>query len=73
MAYYIYKVAQRVKTSQRFPPQGMVVIRDTQVLVGEAARHRGNQLMAIGITLAFLALIGIVYLPYIIAQIVSAV
>ena len=68
MAYFVYKVARRVKTSQRFPPPGMTVIRDTQVQTGEAAKHLGNALIAVSIVLASVALFGIVYLPYAIAQ-----
>lgn len=69
MAYYTYRLAMRVNNSQQFPPPGMKVIRDTQILQGKAARRRGNQLLAASILLGVAAFIGLVYLPYLIAQI----
>ena len=69
MAYLAYKVARRVKSSQRFPPPGMAVIRDTQVLTGEAAKRLARKLMAISLNLVSVALCGIAYLPYVIAQV----
>lgn len=68
IAYFAYTVAARVKTSQRFPPPGMAVIRDTEILTGDKANHLGSTLMAASILMGSLALFGIAYLPYLIAQ-----
>ncbi|MEL7083907.1 MAG: hypothetical protein AAGM36_05365 [Cyanobacteria bacterium J06597_1] len=68
IAYFAYTVAARVKTSQRFPPPGMAVIRDTEILTGDKANHFGSTLMAASILMGSLALFGIAYLPYLIAQ-----
>ncbi|MGK7910413.1 MAG: hypothetical protein AB4050_02865 [Synechococcus sp.] len=68
IAYCIHKLARRVKTSQRFPPPGMAVIRDTKILTGETAKHLGSKLMAFSLTFASVALFGAVYLTHTIAQ-----
>ncbi|MEM9566766.1 MAG: hypothetical protein AAF974_00525 [Cyanobacteria bacterium P01_E01_bin.34] len=68
IAYFSYTVARRVKTSQRFPPPGMAVIRDTEVLSGKQAKQFGIKLMAASILMGLLAIFGIAYLPYLIAQ-----
>jgi hypothetical protein len=40
-ALHVYRLARRVRDEGRWPPQGMRVIRDTRVIVGQAARRLG--------------------------------
>lgn len=68
LAYFTYKVAQRIRTSRRFPPPGMAVIRDTKILTGDAAKQLGSKLMAVSFLFGLMALLGIAYLPYVINQ-----
>ncbi len=66
IAYFTYKVARRIHSSQRFPPPGMAVIRDTEILIGEPAKHLGNKLMVVSLLLGSMALFAIAYIPYLI-------
>ncbi|MDJ0704886.1 MAG: hypothetical protein QNJ46_16515 [Leptolyngbyaceae cyanobacterium MO_188.B28] len=68
MAYYSYRLARKAIASSQFPPPGMKVLRDTEILEGPAARRKGRQLWVVSIALALIAVIGSVYLPYLAGQ-----
>ena len=68
LAYFTYKVARRIRTSRRFPPPGMAVIRDTKILTGDAAKQLGSKLMAVSFLFGLMTLLGIAFLPYVINQ-----
>jgi hypothetical protein len=54
-ALYVYALGRRVVAAQRFPPEGMAVIRDTPVLEGRPARTRGFLIQAVAAALAVTA------------------
>lgn len=55
-AAYLWMFARRVARSQRFPPPGMGVVRETPVLSGQRAVTRARVLQGLSVVLAALAL-----------------
>lgn len=43
---YFWRLGGRIVTTERFPPPGMAVVRDTHVLQNGAARRRGRLIQA---------------------------
>lgn len=58
LAAYLWSLGGRILRARAFPPPGLRVVRDTQVVTGEAAISKGRQLkvMAVGCGIAGLAL-----------------
>ena len=54
-AAYLWRFANRVIRTERMPPPGFAVVRDTPVLRGQFARHRGRMAQALAGFLALLA------------------
>ncbi len=52
-AAYFWRLGDRVVRSNRFPPPGMRVIRDTVVWHGDSARRRGRFLQGLALILGF--------------------
>ena len=52
-AAYFWRLGDRVICSNRFPPPGMRVIRDTVVWHGDSARRRGRILQGLALILGF--------------------
>ena len=48
---YVWRLAARVQAALRFPPPGLTVVRDTVILVGQAAVRRAYVLRVIGVLL----------------------
>ena len=55
LAAYIWRLGARVIKTERFPPPGMAVIRDTPALTGTAARLRGRLIQAFAVIFALMA------------------
>lgn len=51
LCVYAWRLAARVQAAQRFPPPGLSVVRDTVILVGQAAVQRAYVLRVIGVVL----------------------
>lgn len=60
----IVLLGRRTLSSERFPPPGVKVIRDTVVLEGREARRRGYILTVLGFLLILLSLYGSLYIPF---------
>jgi hypothetical protein len=56
-ALHVYRLARRVRDEGRWPPQGMRVVRDTRVIVGQAARRLGVLGMVMAGVLVLLGLL----------------
>jgi hypothetical protein len=58
LAFYLWSFANKIIQSKRFPPPGFAVLRDTLVVNGERACHRGHllQILAACLVIAALAL-----------------
>jgi hypothetical protein len=52
---YLIRLGRRIRTSRQFPPPGMRVVRDTEILRGRAAVWRGNVLVGCGVVCALAA------------------
>ena len=60
-AAYLMKLGRRVLSENRFPPQGMKVLKDTLVLTGRPAQLRGRTIFALAIVMFCLCIGGAVY------------
>jgi hypothetical protein len=54
-AWYVWRLGTRTLREERFPPEGLVVIRDMLVMRGAAARARGRLFRLIAFSVAILA------------------
>jgi hypothetical protein len=68
-AYCTYRFARKIQTSGQFPPPGAKVIRDTEILEGGPARRKTSYLITFSVVLAITAMVGTIYLPYLIGKI----
>lgn len=68
-AYCAYRSARKIQTSGQFPPPGAKVIRDTEILEGGPARRKASYLIAFSIVLVVAAMVGVIYLPYLVGRI----
>lgn len=57
LGVYLGGIAVRTLHERRFPPMGMQVIKDTRVVLDQAARRRAVMLIAIAIVLLVLTII----------------
>ena len=57
MAGYFWHLGYRIIRTERYPPPGLRVVRDTLVVSGEAARRRGRLLQALGAVTALASLL----------------
>ncbi len=64
MAFYMMNLSRRILKSERFPPPGIKVIRDTVVLEGQRARSRGYLIMILSLILILLSTGFMIYMPY---------
>jgi hypothetical protein len=48
---YLWRLGERVRETQRFPPVGVRMVQDTVVLAGDAARKRGRILQGLALML----------------------
>jgi hypothetical protein len=69
LALYLLFLGRRVLKSDRFPPPGTKVIRDTKLMKGNEARVRGRLLIFLSIVLIALALFGALYVPHILNEV----
>jgi hypothetical protein len=53
-ARHFWRLGNRVVRSNRYPPPGMRVIRDTVVWQGDSARRRGRMLQGVALILLFI-------------------
>lgn len=60
-AAYLMKLGRRVLSENRFPPQGMKVLKDTTVLTGRPAQTRGRTILALAVVMFCLCLGGAAY------------
>jgi hypothetical protein len=60
LAIYVWRLGTRTIREERFPPEGLVVIRDMLVVRGGEARSRGRLFQAFG--MAFFVIAGLVVL-----------
>ena len=67
LAAYVAHLAARVRRSERFPPPGVRVVRDTRILEGYRAKRRGD----IGLLLAVVVAACGIVLPVLIWRIVN--
>lgn len=58
-ALYLLSIGKLIIKSERFPPPGIRVIRDTRLVVGEKAKTRGRAIIFFSIMLIVMALWGI--------------
>lgn len=58
VVFYLFAQGRRTINSERFPPTGAKVTRDTQLMKGHRAAIRGQMMVFIAILLIVLALIG---------------
>ena len=69
IAIYILTLGRKMVKHERFPPPGMKVLRETLVIKGARARLRGRVLVVLSLVLIFLALLGALYIPYMIDKV----
>lgn len=72
LAAWLWRFGAQVLVAGRFPPPGIRVIRDTFVLLGDAARRRGRLLQAAAVTLV-LCTVALVLLAWRLHQSLAAV
>jgi hypothetical protein len=70
---YLFSVGRKMMKYQRFPPLGMKVITDTQVVEGEKVKFQGQVVVVLSLILILLGLFGAIYCSYLIDQITSGV
>jgi hypothetical protein len=68
-AVHVYRLAGRVVTSQRMPPPGQKVIKDTPIITGSKAVRQGRSMQVIAV---LMAVIGILF-PFGLAIIVMMI
>lgn len=63
LAVHLWRTGTGIVASERFPPPGITVTRDTAVIRGDAARRRGRTLQILGCLMAVAAagLVGILW------------
>lgn len=71
MAIYMMKLGGRILKSERFPPPGMKVIRDTVVLEGQHARTRGYLIMILSLILIILSTGFMITMPYLLNKFIE--
>jgi hypothetical protein len=69
LALYLLLQGRKILQSERFPPPGAKVIRDTKLMKGNEARVRGRLLIFLSIVLIALALFGALYVPHILNKV----
>ena len=67
LAAYVAHLAARVRRSERFPPPGVRVVRDTRILEGYRAKRRGD----IGLLLAVVVAACGIVLPVLIWRLIN--
>lgn len=73
MAYYMRRLAKKVLASGQCPPPNTRVLRDTEILEGDAARRQGQSLLILSAMIGAVALVGIVYLPYLAGKVFEGI
>jgi len=71
MALYLMNLSRRILKSERFPPPGIKVIRDTVVLKGQHARSRGYLIMILSLILILLSTGFMIYMPYLLNELLE--
>jgi hypothetical protein len=71
IAGYMLRFGRRVVQSGQMPPPGTKVIMDTKVIEGDAAATRGRIMTVLATVLLVLALLGGLYLPYRLEQLLG--
>lgn len=72
IAGYLVLVAGRVRRAGQFPPPGMVVVRDTTVQRGAAARKVSGFLVATAVVLILAGAFAGYYLPWVLLSSMAA-
>jgi biotin transporter BioY len=72
MAIAMARLARRIRSSGQFPPPGMKVMVDTELVTGAAAERQSRGFFALAIVLGLAGVIGMVALPIMISRIVLA-
>ncbi len=57
MAIYMWRLGTRVEREERFPPEGLALVRDVRVMRGDAARARARVLRIAATVLLVLAVL----------------
>ena len=70
---YAWRLAARVQAALRFPPSGLPVVRDTVILVGQAAVRRAYILRVIGVLLVVAGASLVVAVSFILHRLVQSV
>lgn len=60
IALYLWRLGGRIITARRFPPPGMPMIKDTQVLHGRDAELRGRVFQVVAVVLGGAAIVLVV-------------
>jgi len=71
IALYIWLFGRKVVKSQRMPPPGTKVIKNTRITEGRSATIRGKILMLLALLLLILALAGGIWLPWKLGEIMA--
>ena len=71
VAFYLMAFRRKVMKSERFPPPGVRVIRNTALIEGKDARQRGRAIVVLAWALVLLGLFGTLYIPYLLDRIAS--
>ncbi len=72
MAFSMARLARRIRAKGQFPPPGMKVMVDTEVVTGPAAGRQARAFLALAVVLCLAGLIGMIALPIIISRVVGA-
>jgi hypothetical protein len=57
--YHFFSLGSRIARTQRFPPPGLAVIRDTKIITGDTAILRGRILQILSVTIALMTIVTI--------------
>lgn len=69
---YMFRYAQRILKTGKYPPAGAKVIRDTEILEGEPAHRKAYVIIVLSLFLAMIALFGALYFPNRLNQLFNA-
>lgn len=68
MALTLLSFGRKIISTERFPPPGVRVIRDTELLEGERAKQRGRALVIVSVILVLVGLCGAFYVPHLLEK-----
>ncbi len=71
IALNILTLGRKMVKHKRFPPPGVKVMRETKLVEGDKATLRGRVLVILSLILISLALLGALYIPYMIDKLAT--